>query len=106
MSEYENKSFKSQLDLLKIHFKAFINMFTSALDHMINRCVTNQCDDEARYGINELKSILLSKINYFNSTYNLDLNNEVNIVTKWNEDVTEFVNSVKNNINKLNSLNT
>lgn len=63
VSEYENKSFKSQLDLLKIHFKAFINMFTSALDHMINRCVTNQCDDEARYGINELKSILLSKIN-------------------------------------------
>lgn len=63
VNEYENKSFKSQLDLLKIHFKAFINMFTSSLDHIINRCLTASPNNDTQYGINELKSIVINKIN-------------------------------------------
>lgn len=62
MNEYEHKSFKSQLELLKIHFKAFINMFTSSLDHIINRCITTN-DSDSKYGITELKEILSNKIN-------------------------------------------
>lgn len=48
VSEYENKSFKSQLDLVKIHFKSFINMFTYTIDHMINRCISTFCDEETK----------------------------------------------------------